>query len=73
MLYEVFDSLKLEHGEDYFKTLVDEIVFGNLNSTFELREYQKEALGRFKFYFFGFSQRQFPAQLLPVRPIRKAR
>ncbi len=36
----------------------------NLNPKFELREYQKEALGRSDFYFSEFQKRKFPAQLL---------
>jgi hypothetical protein len=48
MLYETFNSLKEAHGQDYFTSrIIDEIV-QNLNPVFELREYQKEALGRFE-------------------------
>jgi len=36
----------------------------NLNPKFELREYQKEALGRFDFYFNGYQKRAYPAHLL---------
>ena len=64
MLYEVFNSLKEAHGPDYFTPRVSDEIVQNLNSKFELREYQKEALGRFDFYFNGFQKRQFPAHLL---------
>ena len=64
MLYEVFNSLKEAHGQDYFTSRIDSDIVQNLNSKFELREYQKEALGRFDFYFNGYQKRQFPAQLL---------
>ncbi len=64
MLYETFNSLKEAHGEDYFKSRVDAEIVQNLNSKFELREYQKEALGRFDFYFSEYQKRQWPAQLL---------
>ena len=64
MLYEVFSSLKEAHGEDYFTSRVSDEIVQNLNPKFELREYQKEALGRFDFYFNGYKKRQFPAQLL---------
>jgi len=64
MLYEVFNSLKEAHGPDYFTSRVSDKIIQSLNSKFELREYQKEALGRFDFYFNGYQKRQFPAQLL---------
>ncbi len=64
MLYETFNSLKEAHGEDYFTSRVDDEVVKNLNPKFELRQYQKEALGRFDFYFSEYRQRKFPAQLL---------
>lgn len=64
MLYEVFNSLKEAHGQDYFILHVSDEIVQNLNPKFELREYQKETLGRFDFYFNGYQKRQFPAQLL---------
>ncbi len=64
MLYEVFNSLKEALGVDYFISRVSDEIVQNLNPKFELREYQKEALGRFDFYFNGYQKRQFPAQLL---------
>jgi len=64
MLYNTFDSLKEAHGEDYFTSGFDDEVISNLNPNFELREYQKEALGRFNFYLNGYQKRQFPTQLL---------
>lgn len=64
MLYEVFNSLKEAHGEDYFTTRFSGEIVQNFNPRFELREYQKEALGRFDFYFNGYQKRQFPAQIL---------
>ncbi len=64
MLYETFNSIKESFGEDYFTSRIDNEIIQNLNPKFELREYQKEALGRFDFYFNGYQKRQFPAQLL---------
>ena len=64
MLYEVFDNLKQAHGEDYFVSRLGDEIVQNLNPKFELREYQKEALGRFDFYFGGYQKRAHPAQLL---------
>jgi len=64
MLYKTFNSIKESFGEDYFTSRLDDEVVQNLNPKFELREYQKEALGRFDFYFNVYQKRQFPAQLL---------
>jgi type III restriction enzyme len=64
MLYETFNSIKESFGQDYFTSRVSEDIIQNLNPKFELRDYQKEALGRFDFYFNGYQKRQWPAQLL---------
>jgi len=64
MLYEIFNSLKEAHGQDYFTSRVSDDVVSNLNPKFELREYQKEALGRFDFYLNGYQKRQWPTHLL---------
>jgi len=64
MLYETFNSIKESFGPDYFTSRIDSDIVQNLNPKFELREYQKEALGSFDFYFNGYQRRQFPAQLL---------
>jgi type III restriction enzyme len=64
MLYETFNSLKEAHGEDYFTSRIDNEIVQNLNPKFELREYQKEAIGRFDFYFKEYQRRVRPAQLL---------
>jgi len=50
MLYETFNALRESLGEDYFTSRIDNEIVQNLNSRFELREYQKEALGRFDFF-----------------------
>jgi len=64
MLYETFNSIKESFGTDYFISRMGEEIAQNLNPKFELREYQREALGRFDFYFSEFQKRKFPAQLL---------
>ncbi|MDD5639138.1 MAG: DEAD/DEAH box helicase family protein [Candidatus Pacebacteria bacterium] len=64
MLYETFNANKESLGEDFFISRIDNEIIQNLNPKFELREYQKEALGRFDFYFNGYQKRQFPTQLL---------
>lgn len=64
MLYETFNSIKESFGQDYFTSRVADEIVQNLNPKFELREYQKEALGRFDFYFNGYQKRKWPAHLL---------
>jgi type III restriction enzyme len=64
MLYETFNSIKESFGRDYFTSRVGDEIVRNLNPKFELREYQKEALGRSDFYFNGYQKRQYPTQLL---------
>jgi type III restriction enzyme len=64
MLYQTFNSIKESFGPDYFTSRVADEIVQNLNPKFELREYQKEALGRFDFYFSEYQKRQWPAHLL---------
>ena len=64
MLYEAFNSIKDSFGQNFFTSRIDDEVAQNLNPTLELREYQKEALGRFDFYFKDYQQRLYPAHLL---------
>jgi len=64
MLYETFNSIKESFGPDYFTSRVADEIIQNLNPKFELREYQKEALGRFDFYFSEYQKRQWPVCLL---------
>jgi len=47
MLYETFNSIKESFGQDYFTQRIGGEIVQNLNPKFELREYQKETLGRF--------------------------
>lgn len=64
MLYETFNSLLNAHGEDYFKSRLDNEIIENLNPNLSLREYQKEALGRFDFYIKEYRQKKYPIHLL---------
>jgi type III restriction enzyme len=50
-LYKKFDGFKEFLGSDHFQNLVSKDLISNLNPKFEIREYQKEALGRLVFYF----------------------
>ncbi len=66
MLYETFNSIKESFGQDYFTSRVGDEIIQNLNPKFELQEYQKKALDRFDFYFNGYKQRKYPAQLSSI-------
>ncbi len=64
MLFEDFDSVVKVAGKNFFKQRVPEYIVGNLNSAFELREYQKEAIGRLVYYFSEYEGKTKPIQLL---------
>lgn len=66
MLYDEFDSYKKFAGLDVFKNKATEKVgvLKNLNQTFSIREYQKEALGRFYYYCEEYKQKQKPTHLM---------
>ena len=64
MLYEIFDSINESFGQDYFIKRVPDEIIQNLNPNFELRVYQREALGRFDFYFKDYQKKQMPVHLL---------
>ena len=62
MLYDEFDSYKKFAGLDVFKNKATEKTetLKNLNPLFSIREYQKEALGRFYYYYEEYQQKQKP-------------
>lgn len=66
MLYEEFNTYKNFAGTDVFKNRAKEKkdILKNLNSDFLLREYQKEALGRFYYYCEEYHQKQKPIHLM---------
>jgi type III restriction enzyme len=66
MLYTEFDSYKNFAGADVFKNkaLEKTEVLKNLNPAFSVREYQKEALGRFYYYCEEYHQKQKPIHLM---------
>lgn len=66
MLYDEFNSHKNFAGIDVFNNKADEKaeILKNLNPAFDIREYQKEALGRFYFYLEEYPQRQDPVHLM---------
>lgn len=66
MLYEDFNAKTRVDGVDFFKIKASEKVevLKNLNPSFGIRDYQKEALGRFYFYREEFHQKQKPIHLM---------
>ena len=66
MLYDEFNSYKNFTGADVFKNKATEKidVLKNLNPAFSVREYQKEALGRFYYYCEEYHQKLKPIHLM---------
>ena len=66
MLYEKFNNHKDFAGADVFKNKATEKtdILKNLNPAFSVREYQKEALGRFYYYVEEYHQKQKPIHLM---------
>jgi len=66
MLYDEFNSHKNFTGADVFKNKATEKseVLKNLNPAFPVREYQKEALGRFYYYCEEYHQKLKPIHLM---------
>lgn len=66
MLYEDFNAKTRLDGADVFKNKATEKVevLKNLNKTFSIREYQKEALGRLYYYCEEYKQKQKPTHLM---------
>lgn len=64
MLYEDFDSTLNTIDENIFKQNVTQDIISNLNQKFLLREYQKEAIGRFNYYFKKYPKKKTPIHLL---------
>ncbi|WP_299805886.1 DEAD/DEAH box helicase family protein [uncultured Shewanella sp.] len=57
MLHETFSTLKFALGENVFSDLVPEYISSNLNPSFDIRPYQKEAFGRFEYYLDSYQKR----------------
>jgi type III restriction enzyme len=66
MLYDEFNSYKNFAGADVFKKKANgkTEILKNLNPAFSVREYQKEALGRFYYYCEEYHQKQKPIHLM---------
>jgi type III restriction enzyme len=66
MLYDNFNIRKEDYGDDFFTIKTDQKseILKCLNPEFEIRPYQKEALGRFFFYVEEYHNKQKPIHLL---------
>lgn len=64
MLHEEFNSTAKVTDENFFKKKVPDFVAKNLNGKIEMREYQKEALGRFVHYLTKYPNKKKPVHLL---------
>ena len=66
MLYDEFNSYQSFADANVFKNkaLEKTEIFKNLNPAFLMREYQKEALGRFFYYYENYPQVQKPIHLM---------
>jgi len=64
-LYEKLNSVNEFSGLDEYKNNISSFVIENLNSKYELRDYQKQAFARFFFYFSNnFEEKKYPLHLL---------
>ena len=64
MLHQEFDSTLNVVGKDFFKTKVPVSLVGNLTTSAELREYQREGIGRLIYYLTEYPDKQKPFHLL---------
>ena len=64
MLFEDFNSTLKVAGNNFFKQRLPEYIISNLSPSFELREYQKESIGRLVYYFSEYEGKNWPVQLL---------
>jgi len=61
MLYETF---KVFSENDILNKNLSLNISNNLNQNFQIREYQKEALARFEYYFNDYKRKNMPIHLL---------
>lgn len=64
MLHEEFNSTRDVVDKDFFKKEVPRFVVENLSEKVEMREYQKEAVGRFVYYGTKYAKKKKPTHLL---------
>jgi len=57
LLHETLSSQKEIYGDDYYKERSPQIIYDNLRQDFNKRPYQKEAFGRFSFYWEDFQNK----------------
>lgn len=64
MLHQEFDSTLNVVGKDFFKTKVHASLVSNLTANAELREYQREGIGRLIYYLTEYPNKKKPFHLL---------
>ncbi|KKW33613.1 MAG: Type III site-specific deoxyribonuclease [Parcubacteria group bacterium GW2011_GWA2_53_21] len=64
MLHQEFDSTLNVVGKDFFKTKVPALLVDNLTMSAELREYQREGIGRLIYYLTEYPNKKKPFHLL---------
>lgn len=64
MLHEEFNSTQSVVGKDFFKTKVPAPLIVNLTNSAELREYQREGIGRLIYYLTEYPSKKKPSHLL---------
>jgi len=57
LLHETLSSQKDIYGDDYYKERAPQIIYDNIRQDFGKRPYQKEAFGRFSFYWEDFQNK----------------
>jgi type III restriction enzyme len=63
-LVEKLNAFSELRGLDELKRNIPNFITNNLNPKFEIREYQKEALARFQYYFSEYNDKKYPIHLL---------
>lgn len=66
LLHKILSSQKTIEGASFFKERVPDIIYENIREDYGRRPYQKEAFGRFDFYWEKFAKKaeNQPVQLL---------
>jgi type III restriction enzyme len=61
---KLVDELNIISKQGFIDKTIPSLISKNLNQTYTIREYQKEAIARFKYYLNGYQGKQIPVHLL---------